>query len=488
MKFKIENTKEEQSKSCLEENQYQWRQFMFAMVMLIFFIYSAVDGETVFFKQNLEFNQELGYGTLFSYAFVLFLFVSLFFYDWYTKRITCVLYNYVQRTQNKVDNLLDNHCLLGLTRSSLLVLGFAISSVGICFQVYLSIFVAFIFLFLWLMIDVFKVYNQKQDNTYAHRSISYVFCSLEKDDACKNDAKFDEEKKKEVKPILALVASLKTLLIVIFFIVATAIWYMDEILRLLPNIGIGAGVLGFVFQPQLNALISSAKLFFRDGFHIGDWIEVPELAIDGEIESVTSLSVVISNWDKTKTNIPFEIFINHSYTNWSKLKDENVRRIKRSILIDSSSVRTFDRSDEYIQKIQEDVYNLKLISSDIQDKLIEIEEHNNKGPFERQLTNIGLFRIYIYKYLEALRGSDKEKRFPMISNQKEEGDNGVDIYKYNIIVRQLSPNEFGIPIEIYAFANTYEWEPYENIQSDIFDHLFVMANRFGLKLVNVDFV
>ena len=39
------------------------------------------------------------------------------------------------------------------------------------------------------------------------------------------------------------------------------------------------------------------------------------------------------------------------------------------------------------------------------------------------------------------------------------------------MVRQLAPTAQGVPIEIYAFAADKKWENYEQIMSDIFDHL-----------------
>jgi len=49
------------------------------------------------------------------------------------------------------------------------------------------------------------------------------------------------------------------------------------------------------------------------------------------------------------------------------------------------------------------------------------------------------------------------------------------------MVRQLSPTEKGVPVEIYAFANTTVWTEYEKIQSDIFDHVLAVTDEFGLK-------
>lgn len=49
-----------------------------------------------------------------------------------------------------------------------------------------------------------------------------------------------------------------------------------------------------------------------------------------------------------------------------------------------------------------------------------------------------------------------------------------------LLVRQLPTNEYGLPIEIYTFTNTTKWKDYENIQSDIFDHLLASVSSFEL--------
>ena len=51
-----------------------------------------------------------------------------------------------------------------------------------------------------------------------------------------------------------------------------------------------------------------------------------------------------------------------------------------------------------------------------------------------------------------------------------------------LIVRQLSPTSEGVPLEIYTFTNTTDWVEYEDVQSDIFDHLFAVLPKFGLRV------
>ena len=51
-----------------------------------------------------------------------------------------------------------------------------------------------------------------------------------------------------------------------------------------------------------------------------------------------------------------------------------------------------------------------------------------------------------------------------------------------ILVRQLEPNENGIPIQVYAFSSDIEWAKYEAIQSDIFDHILAVIHQFDLEI------
>ena len=51
-----------------------------------------------------------------------------------------------------------------------------------------------------------------------------------------------------------------------------------------------------------------------------------------------------------------------------------------------------------------------------------------------------------------------------------------------LVVRQLSPRENGLPIEIYVFCKETKWDLYEEIQADIFDHILAVVPEFDLKV------
>lgn len=49
------------------------------------------------------------------------------------------------------------------------------------------------------------------------------------------------------------------------------------------------------------------------------------------------------------------------------------------------------------------------------------------------------------------------------------------------MVRQLQPGPTGLPLEIYCFSAQQSWIPYENVQANIFDHVYAVMPLFGLK-------
>ncbi|MGY9104967.1 MAG: hypothetical protein ACKVG0_00160, partial [Alphaproteobacteria bacterium] len=50
-----------------------------------------------------------------------------------------------------------------------------------------------------------------------------------------------------------------------------------------------------------------------------------------------------------------------------------------------------------------------------------------------------------------------------------------------LLVRQLAPGAQGLPLQIYCFTATTAWVAYEDIQSDILDHLIAIMHLFQLR-------
>jgi len=233
-------------------------------------------------------------------------------------------------------------------------------------------------------------------------------------------------------------------------------------LLLLSGFGAMTAILLLVFKDTILSLVASVQLTAQDMVRVGDWIEMPQFGADGDVVDVQLHTVKVQNWDKTITTIPTHRLITDSFKNWRGMSQSGARRIKRALFIDVSSIRfqTEDEVDHFTRfaLLKDYIENKGQELADYNKGLaIEVEESVNR----RRLTNAGTFRAYAYNYLKNHPNIDKNM---------------------TLIVRQLGPGPEGLPLEIYCFANTTEWAAYEDIQSDIFDHLLAIVPEFGLRL------
>ncbi len=233
-------------------------------------------------------------------------------------------------------------------------------------------------------------------------------------------------------------------------------------LLLLSGFGAMTAVLLLVFKDTILSLVASVQLTAQDMVRVGDWIEMPQFGADGDVVDVQLHTVKVQNWDKTITTIPTHRLISDSFKNWRGMSQSGARRIKRAIYFDVSSVRF--QTPEEVQHFR----RFALLRAYIGDKETELTAYNDglsttvdEEVNRRRLTNLGTYRAYALNYL---------KNHPKIHS-------GL-----TLIVRQLAPGPEGAPLEIYCFTNTTVWADYEDIQSDIFDHLLAIVPEFGLRL------
>ncbi len=263
------------------------------------------------------------------------------------------------------------------------------------------------------------------------------------------------------RPITGIMQIVKIVIIVLAMIVVLSLYIgSGTVAALLGTLGGMTVFIMLVFSDSILGLVASIQLTANNSLKIGDWLEMPSQGADGEVLEISLNKVKVQNWDKTITNIPTQNFIKESFKNWKGMSESGGRRIKRAVLLDVNSVGFLNG-----QKLEE-MKQVDRLAEYITQKESEIEAYNrsHKGGTHqvnlRKQTNIGLFRAYLENYL---------KKHPSIRNDM------------TLLVRQLSPSEKGLPIEVYCFTNTTEWGVYESIQSDIFDHIFAILPEFELK-------
>ena len=236
-------------------------------------------------------------------------------------------------------------------------------------------------------------------------------------------------------------------------------------LYFLSGLGALTAVLMFVFKDILMGFVAGIQLIANKMVAPKDWIEMPKYGADGDVIEITLTTVKVQNFDNTITTIPTYALINESFKNWRNMNLSGGRRIKRYVNIDLSSIKFCDA--EMLERFTK----IQLITNAIQDRQAEIKVSNEEKNVDestivngRRLTNIGIFRAYVDAYL---------RQHPQISNQM------------TFLVRQLSPRENGLPIEIYVFCKETNWNIYEAVQADIFDHILAVVPEFDLRVFQV---
>jgi miniconductance mechanosensitive channel len=258
------------------------------------------------------------------------------------------------------------------------------------------------------------------------------------------------------KPIKGYIQLFKLLAYILGAIIALCILFDISLLHVLSGVGAFTAVLMFIFRDTILSLIASIQIVANDLFKVGDWIEAQNFGADGEVIDIALHSVKVQNWDKTIVTIPTYKFMENSFKNWRGMAESGGRRIKRSIFIDSNSIHFC--SPQLLEKLK----SIDLIRDYLDEKSAVVDTTAEITLNKRKLTNIGTFREYMKRYVQ--------------------NNPNIDSKNFTFIVRQLEQTSKGVPLEVYAFSNKNKWAEYEQIQSDIFDHLLVALREFDLKL------
>jgi miniconductance mechanosensitive channel len=266
----------------------------------------------------------------------------------------------------------------------------------------------------------------------------------------------------KTKPIKGYVQIAKIFVFFIGAIIILANLFGRNPLGLLGGLGAFSAVLMLVFKDPILGFVGGIQLSVNKMLAPGDWITMPRYDTDGTVIDIALTTVKVQNWDKSISTIPTYSLISDSFKNWKGMEESEGRRIKRSINIDIKSIKFC--TPQMLEKFARIDYLKEYIHTTQQ----ELEEYNVSRNIDnsiivngRRQTNIGIFRAYLLAFL---------KDHPDINEQM------------TFMVRQLQPTEKGLPIEIYVFSKLKEWEKYETLQSDIFDHVLSVIPEFDLRI------
>ena len=249
-------------------------------------------------------------------------------------------------------------------------------------------------------------------------------------------------------------------IVIVLFVIISIVFNVSAS-QIFTVIGAITAIFLLVFRDPILGFVAGIHAASSRMVKKGDWVYFPKYNLEGYVKEINLISIKIESFDKTFSTIPTYDIISSELKNNEPIHKNNRRMIKRSIFLNINSFKFLGNED--LKKFEENI----LIGNYIKKKQNEYSQMNLNQPatpqlVQKQLTNIGLFRVYVYQYL-------------LIHNHIVKDD--------ILLVRQREISTQGLPLEIFCFANTSEWEAYEKIQSDIFDFILTSAKEFGLEVV-----
>jgi miniconductance mechanosensitive channel len=263
-------------------------------------------------------------------------------------------------------------------------------------------------------------------------------------------------------PIKGYIQIGKIIVYIVVFLLILSLLFGQSPIYMLTGLGAFSAVLLLIFKDPILGFVGGIQLSANDMVRQGDWISMPKYGADGTVLEISLTTVKVQNFDNTISTLPTYSLVSESFQNYRGMKESGVRRMKRSISIDMSSVKFC--TNEMLNKFRK----INILQEYIDRTEAELENYNQENNIDnsvfvngRRQTNIGVFRAYLEEYL---------LRHPMVHNKSDQ------------LVRQLQPTSLGIPIEIYAFVLETGWVRFEKVQSDIFDHILAIVPEFELRV------
>ena len=243
--------------------------------------------------------------------------------------------------------------------------------------------------------------------------------------------------KQRSRPLKGLIQIFQVILFFVGGIIIVSVLINKSPTTLFAGLGASAAVLMLVFKDTILGFVAGVQLSANDMLRIGDWIQLSDGSANGIVQEITLNTVKIQNWDNTISTIPPYTLVNTTFKNWRGMQESGGRRVDKTIKLDMNTLKRC--TPEMIARIP--------LLKDVD--------------FQEMPTNAQLYRIYIERYLRS---------HPIVNTKLE------------LFISQKEPTAYGLPIQVYFFLSDKVWREYEQIQSDIFDHLLVMSKEFELKL------
>jgi miniconductance mechanosensitive channel len=246
------------------------------------------------------------------------------------------------------------------------------------------------------------------------------------------------------RPIKSFLQIAAIVLYVLALIAVVSLLLHRSPANFLTGVSAMTALLIIIFRDSLLGFVASIQLTAYDMLQVGDWIEVPGFVADGVVIDIALNTIKVQNFDNSIVMLPSYVLLTNSVKNWRGMEESGGRRVKHAIHLNIESIRFC--SDELLANLS---------ASTAFRVPFAVPEDG------RSLTNLGMFRRYLSEYF---------RHYPAIRKDMP------------LVVRQLQSTSQGLPLEVFLFLNETSWQSYEQIQSDMFDHVYGIMPLFELRV------
>lgn len=219
--------------------------------------------------------------------------------------------------------------------------------------------------------------------------------------------------------------ALKLLIYIVMAIIVIAVIIGQKPTTILTGIGASAAILMLVFKDTIMGFVASIQLTSNKMIKRQDWVAIDRLGINGVVEEVNLTTVKIRNWDNSISTVPPYTLVSETFQNWTEMQQLGARLMRRTILIDLSSVRRDEGSKE---------------------------------------VNLTRFRQHVMELMLS-----HPRLLP-----------GGSCY-----VRLLSTTPHGVPMELVCYFTETNAGPFDALVADFMEQVFASLPEFGLRVFQI---
>lgn len=211
-------------------------------------------------------------------------------------------------------------------------------------------------------------------------------------------------------------------------------------------LGVVGWIMSWIFQDTIKGVTAFIHLRMNHLIHIGDWIQVPQYDVDGEVKRITLTTVTIYNWDTTTSTLPTSALYSSHFKNLQNMMEGKTygRKLDRTFIIDTSWIHPLTRQETAALRANQEIT-----------RYIPVEE------IEAGKLNINVYRLYILHWLM---------------------NNSHISHHPRLIVSWKQQQDTGLPLSVYAFVTDSTLAAFEWQQAQITEHIVLALGWFGLRL------